>query len=120
WTLIGTAGFIPNAIYCIYLLRTNRTAHLFWHTPRLTRNFFLAFVMGFLWMSGMAVYGSSTVFLGKLGPSVGWPIFMACLIISSNVWGLVAGEWRVGGQPAAPMLAGVAVLVGSVFVLGLR
>jgi len=76
--------------------------------------------MGIIWISGITVYGISTVYLGTLGPSVGWPIFMACLIISSNIWGLLAGEWRVGGRSLQTMLAGLAVLVTSVFVTGVR
>jgi L-rhamnose-H+ transport protein len=120
WTLIGTAGFIPNATYCGYLLRANRTKELFVKADGRGKNFVLGFLMGLIWISGIVIYGSSTVFLGKLGPSVGWPIFMSCLIISSNVWGLLMGEWRVGGRALTTMCAGLAILVFSVFVIGWR
>jgi L-rhamnose-H+ transport protein len=120
WTLIGSAAFIPNALYCGYLLYTNRTRKLFFEAEGRAKNFALGFLMAIIWISGITIYGSSTVYLGKLGPSIGWPIFMACLIISSNVWGLFLGEWRVGGRPLKTMFAGLAILVLSVFVVGSR
>lgn len=120
WTLIGSAAFIPNSLYCGYLLYTNRTKKFFLEAEGRTKNFALGLLMAIIWISGITIYGSSTVYLGKLGPSIGWPIFMACLIISSNVWGLLLGEWRVGGRALKTMFAGLAILVLSVFVVGSR
>jgi L-rhamnose-H+ transport protein len=118
WALIATAGFIPNATYCIYLLRKNQSTHLFWQDQRKALNLFLAVLMGLIWIGGIVAYGRSTVYLGELGPSVGWPIFMGCLIISSNLWGVVTGEWRVGGsKPIATMCVGLALLIAAVYVI---
>ena len=32
--------------------------------------------------------------LGKLGPSVGWALFIGMMVISSNISGYVTGEWK--------------------------
>lgn len=118
WTLIGTAAFIPNAIYCMYLLRKNRTAGLLWRAEKTLLNYFMALVMGLLWMGGIAIYGRSTHYLGDLGPSLGWPIFMASLIVTSNLFGILMGEWQVGGRAISTMYVGLVVMVGSVFIIG--
>jgi L-rhamnose-H+ transport protein len=75
--------------------------------------------MSSLWISSVFVYGRSVFGLGRLGPSLGWPVFIALIILASNVWGIILGEWK-GAAPAAfhRMLAGSAVLVAATFLIG--
>ncbi len=50
--------------------------------------------------------------MGEIGTVVGWPIFMATMIIFSGIWGFVTGEWKGSSSQARwYMLAGLIVLV---------
>ncbi len=75
--------------------------------------------MSTLWISSIFVYGRGVFGLGRLGASLGWPIFIAFIILTSNAWGVVLGEWRAAG-PATfrKMLWGSAVLVVAAFLIG--
>jgi len=40
------------------------------------------------------------------------------IVITASIWGVMTGEWKnTGKQPLRIMSAGVAVLVGAIFVL---
>ena len=111
------AGFLVNAGYCLYLLGKNRT----WGTSltgRAGRNSLLALAMGLLWYFGFFLYGLGATALGKLGPIVGWPIFMTAMVLIANVWGLVTGEWKNTDRRAFQNLgAGLALMVVALVVI---
>jgi L-rhamnose-H+ transport protein len=47
-----------------------------------------------------------------MGPILGWPLFMSIIIISSNVWGFMTGEWKgVSRRPLTLMLVGISFLI---------
>jgi L-rhamnose-H+ transport protein len=57
--------------------------------------------------------------LGRLGTSFGWPVFIALIILTSNAWGVILGEWKGAGRGAFQrMLLGSAVLVLASFLIG--
>ena len=61
-----------------------------------------------------------TAALGDLGTSFGWPIFLGLIVVTSNVWGVLPGEWRDRLRSAFfRMLVGSAVLVIAVFLIAL-
>jgi L-rhamnose-H+ transport protein len=69
-------------------------------------------MMGVLWFGSTLVYGAATAQLAGLGPILGWPLFMSSIIIASNVWGFVTGEWKNAGQKAlSTMLVGILFLI---------
>ena len=43
----------------------------------------------------------SAAALGDLGTSFGWPIFLGLIVVTSNVWGVLLGEWR--DRPLGPL-----------------
>lgn len=119
WALILTAGFIPNLLYCAYLLSRNKTWSLFFRTGS-SKEFMLGVVMALLWLSGVAGYGVGATFVGKFGTSIGFALFVAAQIFASNGLGILTGEWK-GTAPKTRRLvasAMVATLV-SVMVLNL-
>jgi len=117
WLPLMCAGGVPNLMYCIYLLRKNRTGGKFGASGT-THYWILAAVMAFFWFGSTVLYGVSTVKLGELGTVLGWPLFMSLIVITASVWGVATGEWKgVGSKPLLVMLAGVAVLVIAIFVL---
>jgi len=118
WLPCLYAGFLPGVIYCLYLMRKNG------NLPSLklpgTWYYWLASAsMGLLWYGSVLLYSVATVKLGDLGTSIGWPLFMALIVIVSAILGFATGEWsHTGRQPVQIMIAGVVCLVLAIGVLG--
>lgn len=111
WMVALGAGFIANLLYTLYLLTRNRTWGHFTY-PKSGRTLALGIAMAFLWYFGVVFYGRGAGLMGDIGTVVGWPIFMATMIIFSGVWGFVTGEWKGASSRAKwYMLAGIVVLI---------
>lgn len=117
WLPCLYAGAIPGIIYCLFLMRKNRTAPQFlaasrwyyWLTPAL---------MGLLWFGSIMCYSLASVKLGELGPVIAWPLFLSAVVIASTLAGVVTGEWKRSGRTAmAWMWVGVACLVAAMGLL---
>ncbi len=117
WMPLMCAGGIPNLVYCIYLLRKNRTGNRF-GLPATRSYFLLAGLMGVFWFASTLLYGIAAGLLGSLGAVLGWPLFMSLIVITASVWGVATGEWKLAGKrPLHIMYGGVGVLVLAIFVL---
>lgn len=116
WMPIMLAGAFPNLLYCVYLLRRNKTVREF-QAGGIT-HWALALLMAVLWFGSSILYGLATVNLGSLGTVLGWPLFMSLIVISASVVGLITGEWKSSGRtPIMLQCGGVGLLVIAVFVL---
>jgi L-rhamnose-H+ transport protein len=116
WAVLLPAGYIPNLVYCAWLLRANRTARVF----RLSapREGLLAFTMAVLWLSGWLGYGVGASSMGRYGTSIGFAAYMTALLLWSTCLGLLTGEWRTASPSTrARMRVGLIVILGSVLVL---
>lgn len=70
--------------------------------------------MGVLWMGSVAAYGTATTLLGVLGTSIGWSIYQICIILTANVSGWIAGEWKRVSQPSKVALwSGLSLLAAA-------
>lgn len=120
WAVALSAGFLANAAYCGYLLQRNHSWPLF-TTRDAGGGYWLGGVlMGLVWFSGIAVYGMGGAMLGKLGGILGWPLFMAMIIIAGNLWGAVTGEWAGASRRShAYCWAGIIVLLLAIYVISL-
>jgi L-rhamnose-H+ transport protein len=117
WLPCLYAGLLPGVIYCLYLMKRNGTTRLLLGAAR-WYYWLMGALMGALWFGSIIAYSFATVKLGELGPVVGWPLFMSCVVIAAMVTGLVAGEWsRTGARPVRLMGAGVVCLVAAIAVL---
>ena len=118
WALTLLGGLTTNVVYCSILLTSNRT----WNDytkPRTLSHWFLAALMAAIWMPSIALYGRATVMMGELGGSAGWGLYMGMVIVVSNVWGFVTGEWRgVHGRPVFLMFIGMALLLIAIILIG--
>lgn len=118
WLPLLVAGFLVTAIYCSWLLTRNDTWRLF-AAPSSLSHWLLALIMAVCWFGSVELYGGAVAGLGRLGPVLGWPIFLSSSIAAANIWGFATGEWRqVKGNPLRLMLAGIGALVAAMFVLG--
>jgi L-rhamnose-H+ transport protein len=93
WPPLLTATLIPYLGYCAYLWRKNNSLRLY-VLPGTASYWLLGALMGVLWMSSVAIYGTASAAMAQMGPVLGWPLFMSAIIITSNVWGFATGEWR--------------------------
>jgi len=118
WSVLCFPVFLLNFLYCLYLLKKNKTAQRF--RVQGTRYYWtLTAAMGVIWLAGMALYGAGALILGKLGTSMGWVIFMTSIILIGNLLGLITGEWKGSSKRTlATMMIGVAILVLAVAVAG--
>jgi len=117
WLPLMLAGGIPNLIYCLYLIRKNRTANRF-AKPATGSYYILAGVMAVFWFGSTLIYGIAAGNLGSLGTVLGWPLFMSLIVITASIWGVVTGEWKGSGKrPLQIMYGGVAMLILAIVVL---
>jgi L-rhamnose-H+ transport protein len=114
WLLMLAAGSIPNIIYCLLLMRRNKTAKLIF-SPSSPRAWGLSIAMGLLWGGSIFLYGAATPRLGDIGPSIGWPLSLAVGLLVANLMGALLGEWR-GVSPTATrkMNLGISTLLFAI------
>lgn len=118
WAPAVTAGALVNIFYCIWLLARNRTGGLF-RSAGGPHYWLLCMAMGAMWMGGIAVYGMGAAKLGRLGPSLGWPLFMSTIIITASIWGWITKEWQgAGGAAVKWMIASLVVLFSAIAIFG--
>jgi L-rhamnose-H+ transport protein len=123
WMLVLAAGFIPNLLYCGYLLFRNRTWSLYaihgW-----PKDATMGLAMAALWLAGVLGYGMGTTFLSSSGTSFGFAFLIASTVLVSNLLGLFSGEWDgtstrtrrlLNGAVASVLLAMVVLGMGGMF-----
>jgi len=117
WLPCLYAGFLPGAIYCYILMRKNGNTNRL-STPGTWYYWLVGALMGFLWFGSIILYSISTIKLGDLGTSIGWPLFLASIVVASTIFGAVTGEWsRTGTRPIRTMIIGVSFLVLAIGIL---
>lgn len=118
WAVTLLGGLVTNVIYCAVLLTRNKT----WSDygkAQTSSHWFLAALMGAIWMPSIALYGRAAVLMGDLGGSAGWGLYMGMVIVVSNVWGFFTGEWKgVRGKPVNIMIIGIVLLLVAIATLG--
>ena len=84
-------------------------------SPGLGRNLSLTFLMGILQFGVIFLYGVGAYFLGDLGTSLGYALFMSISIIIANLLGFISGEWKGASQKSVNwiIVAMVVLIVGN-------
>jgi L-rhamnose-H+ transport protein len=118
WAVFLSAAAVIQAGYCFARVLRGGQVSAFC-APGAARDAPQVAVMSSLWIASVFIYGRSAFGLGRLGISFGWPIFVALIILTSNAWGVILGEWRGASRSTFHrMLAGSAVLIVAAFVIG--
>jgi L-rhamnose-H+ transport protein len=118
WSLAVTAGFIANAVYCVYLLNKNHTWHVFIGHKSGAGYWLGGTLMGALWFGGVVIYGMGAAALGVLGGIIGWPVYMTMDIVAGTFWGFIGGEWNGSSRTSyGYCLVGIAVLFLAIAVI---
>jgi L-rhamnose-H+ transport protein len=116
WPIALLGGSLVNIAYCAYLLSHNRTWGKFRGSMRELVN---PVLMGFMWMGGIALYSSGTTFLGTLGVSIGYGLFMILVILVGQWVAVFTGEWyRTRRATSGSFGAGIALLVLAFIAIG--
>jgi L-rhamnose-H+ transport protein len=112
-----SGGFLPNLIYCGYLLRRNGTS-LNFTLPDTRLNWLLGACMGLFWFGGQALYGFGATQMGNFGTVVGWPLLMGTIILASNLASVATGEWKGANRRVRALLAsGLTVILLALWIL---
>jgi L-rhamnose-H+ transport protein len=120
WALALTSGFVANGGYTVYLLQKNRTWGVFSASGATIRYGFGGILMGTLWFGSVAFYGMGAAALGSLGGIIGWPVLMATIIITANLWGALTGEWAKASRKSfAYAWVGMGILLVAICVISL-
>jgi L-rhamnose-H+ transport protein len=117
WIIVLTGGVVVNVAYCLFLLLKSKSYRTYTQ-PRAGRGIISALVTAMLWFAALGVYGQGAAIMGKLGPVIGWSMFLALALIVSSLWGLKDGEWKGMRTPLRVLLIGDGILVLSWIILG--
>lgn len=119
WMVALAGGFLANGIYTGYLLTRNKSWACF-TLPGTGRFWLYGLIMGVLWTGGIVLYGRGAASMGEVGAVIGWPLFMATMILASTIWGFLTGEWEGSSKQAKQyMLVGLIVLMIASGLVGL-
>jgi len=110
-TLVLFGGAIPNCAYCVYLLCSKRTYRDFGDNCS-AWNWIMVLCMGIFYSASNTLWGVaiSPNYLGPLGPSIGWALFVGMIVASSVCVGLISGEWK-GAPISSHIMLGSSLLL---------
>jgi len=118
--MILWGGALSACGYCVIQLTRNKTWGHF-AKPGVGLVLLLAAAMAVLHDAAIFFFGLAWISLGHtLAVSIGYPAFMSFAIIVGNFHGFRTGEWKgASRQSIAWIVAGIAILIVGVCVLGL-
>jgi L-rhamnose-H+ transport protein len=116
WPIALLGGSIANIAYAVYLISRNRSWGLF--RGSISEGAFPV-LSALLWMGGIALYSSGTTYLGTLGVSIGYAVFMITMVLSGQLAGILTGEWRLMPPTTyRAFVAGIVLLLIAVLMIG--
>lgn len=118
WLLMLTCGSLPSLCFCVYLMKKHGTWRCY-AAAGSTRLYALTIGMGLIWGGHTYLYGFASPKLGKLGPSIGWPLTLMAGLLTVNACGFLAGEWELTRLRDRQWMAfGMVVTLVAIAVLG--
>ena len=118
FVVILWGGLTTNFIWTMFLNFGNKTFGDYTNAAApLARNYLFSALAGTTWFLQFFFYGMGESKLGNGASS--WILHMATIIITSNLWGIYFKEWQgVSPRTFRTILAGIAVVILSVFLVG--
>lgn len=116
WPIALLGGSLVNIAYAIRTISRDRS----WGAFRGNYvEILFPFLSALLWMGGIAVYSSGTTYLGVLGVSIGYAVFMIIMVVSGQFAGIITGEWNfMRASTYRAFFSGIAVLLVAVLMMG--
>ena len=88
--------------------------------PEVESHWFYGFMMGLPSLGACLAYGIAILYLSAIDPVVGWPVYMAMVIVTANIWGWVRGEWRGSDLKTYVYLcSGISAIISAVYIVSL-
>lgn len=116
WPIALLGGSLVNIGYAIRVISRDQAWGAF-RKGRVEVLFPLAAAL--LWMGGIAIYSSGTTYLGVLGVSIGYAVYMIILVLSGQLAGVATGEWKLmHASTYRSFISGIAVLILAVLMMG--
>jgi L-rhamnose-H+ transport protein len=117
WLPLLEAGAIPNLIYCGILLRRN-TSYSRFASERTALYWVGGLLMAVFWFVSSILYSVGAGRMGRFGLAIGWPAFMASIVVTAGIVGVVTGEWSGAPRRAFGLQAtGMLLLLLSILLL---
>ena len=118
WILIFWGGCVSACGYCVYLLFKNKTWSSF-KRPGIVMVLIIAIIMAIMHNGCLVAYGFGTQYLGVLGTSIGYAVFLSGIIIVGNIHGFITSEWKGAGKSARYwIMIGILIIAIGMFILG--
>lgn len=117
---ILAGGFTTNFVWCAFLNLKNQTLKDYRGAGNasLVGNYVFSALAGITWYFQFMFYGMGETKMGKYDFS-SWTIHMAFIIVFSNIWGLVFGEWKDSSRRTHRIIfLGIIILIASTVVVG--
>ena len=112
WALTLPGGALVNLAFPAWLITRSRSWGDFRRCPR---DIGLSALMGIMFFLFVLSMGQGMRFLGALGASIGFGIYQAVQISSSQAVGFASGEWRgIVGTPLRQMALALVLLLAAV------
>ena len=117
WPLFFSFSFIPIALFMLYLNIKHQSFDNFRHKQ--SKKYFLyCFIMAAFWYLSMILYSEGVLEMGRTGALFGWPLFTTMIVLTSNFWGWLGGEWRDGNKHSKILwLSGISLLTLAIIIL---
>ncbi len=108
-------AWVTNVLWCVFLIRRNRTAGQFLRLPGAGRSglsfyYLMAVVSGAFWYFQFFFYGMGHQNLGEKFGFTSWALHMSMLILFSNIYGKLFREWE-GANPLPRRVVHVGMLM---------
>lgn len=118
WLLMLTCGSVPSLCFCGFLMKKNGTWRRY-AAAGSARLYSLTIGMGLIWGGHTYLYGFASPKLGKLGPSIGWPLTLMAGLMTVNACGFLAGEWKLTRRRDRQWMGlGLIMTLAAIAVLG--
>jgi L-rhamnose-H+ transport protein len=117
WVIFLSAASLTQSGFCFARIMMRGTQREYFRGP-VGSEWLRVGVMAVVWAASIFLYAFSAAALGPLGTSVGWPIFIGLIVVTSNAWGVALGEWeQKQGSHFRQMLAGSSLLILATFLV---
>lgn len=117
WVIIFSTTFVPYALFHLYLqIKHDTFVNIF--QKRYKQSWGWLILMGFLYFSSVLIYSKAVLVLGKFGQIISWPLFMIFILLSSNFWSFIQGEWNnTPLKSKFTFLAGLLMIIFAILLL---
>ncbi|WP_215223931.1 L-rhamnose/proton symporter RhaT [Echinicola shivajiensis] len=118
--VIMAGGLTSNIAWCGYQIKKRRSIDIIRKVGKFQSfsNMLLCISAGTIWYFQFFFYGMGSTQMGQLD-FASWSLHMSFIILVSNIWGWVIGEWNGTSQKTkVTIIAGVIILMVSTVVIG--